>query len=73
MTDDHTVTMIVQLNGKYVTDITISSTAGKDAIANAALKATKHSFRQAKTVIVPGKLVNVIPVRLETPEFLIKQ
>ncbi|WP_029919220.1 leucine--tRNA ligase [Nevskia soli] len=60
-----TVLLVVQINGKRRSEITVPSDAGKDQIVEAALadeNAQKFLAGQPlkKTVVVPGKLVNFV-------------
>lgn len=57
-----TVSMAVQLNGKFIKNIDVPvDNGGKDSIELAALNATGFKRDKARVVIVPGRLANVIP------------
>lgn len=57
------VHLLVQLDGKHVSTITVKEDASKTVIENAALKAAGKSYTQAKVTIVPGKLANVVSLQ----------
>lgn len=51
------ITMLVQVNGKHVSSINVSESAGRDSILSAARKAAGVKSDTPAT-LVPGKLVN---------------
>jgi leucyl-tRNA synthetase len=63
--EDDSVTMAVQVNGKRRGEITVSKMLAKDAVEAAAfaepdVAAFLHGKVVKKTIVVPGRIVNIV-------------
>jgi len=63
--EDDTVTIAVQVNGKRRGEITVSKTLANDAVEAAAfaqpdVAAFIHGKAVKKTIVVPGRIVNIV-------------